>query len=151
EGQVRDVDAGTPFPPPKAEPSPTIRPEVFVGDDAAKNERIVRDNFAAKAKRFLRYIPLGSEAVAMYFCMLDGKTPLWVKGTVAAALALCILPLDALPDILPIVGMTDDAGVIAAALAAVSAYLTDEHRRKAADWLEAEQIVVEGKVRSEPA
>src|SRR5262249_43185933 len=90
----------------------SIHPEDYVGADEARNERIVRAGFVAKAKRYLNRLPLAHETVAMYFCMLDPKTPLWVKGTAAAALAYFILPADAIPDILPLVGMSDDAGVL---------------------------------------
>src|SRR4051794_35567809 len=115
-----------------------VRPEDYVGGDEATNERVVREGFAAKAKRYLNRIPLAQETVAMYFCLLDPGTPLWVKGTVAAALAYFLLPLDAIPDFLPIVGMSDDAGVLAAAFTAVSAHITDEHRARARAWMEAE-------------
>jgi uncharacterized membrane protein YkvA (DUF1232 family) len=74
----------------------------------------------------------------MYFCLLDPKTPVWVKGTAAAALAYFILPLDAVPDLLPIVGLSDDAGVLAAALTALSAHITDEHRTRAREWMAVE-------------
>lgn len=121
----------------------TIDPETYVGADEARNERVVRDKFARKAKRFLRQIPLAGEAVASYFTMLDPKTPLWVKGTVAAALAYFILPADAVPDLLPVLGMSDDAGVIAAAVAAISAFIRDEHRQQAREWLEDERIVID--------
>src|SRR5262245_59528840 len=93
----------------------SVRPEDYVGSDEAKNEQIVRAGFVAKAKRYLNRLPLAHETVAMYFCLLDPKTPLWVKGTVAAALAYFVVPLDAIPDLLPIVGLSDDAGVLAAA------------------------------------
>src|SRR4051812_19897843 len=83
-----------------------IRPEDYVGDDEARNEAIVREGFIPKAKRFLRQIPIATEVIAMYYCMLDSKTPLWVKGIVAAALAYFILPVDAIPDIIPIIGMS---------------------------------------------
>jgi uncharacterized membrane protein YkvA (DUF1232 family) len=115
-----------------------IRPEAYVGDDERKNEQVVRKGFAAKAKRYLNRIPLAHETVAMYFCLLDPKTPLWVKGTAAAALAYFILPLDAIPDLLPVVGLSDDASVLAAALAALTTHITDEHRARARVWMEAE-------------
>ena len=83
---------------------------------------------------------MASEVVAMYFCMLDPTTPLWVKGTVAAALAYFILPLDAIPDLIPLAGLGDDAGVLTAALTAITAHITAEHRRKARAWLDAESI-----------
>jgi uncharacterized membrane protein YkvA (DUF1232 family) len=120
-----------------------INPETYVGPDEARNERVVRQGFARKARRFLRHVPLASEAVAAYFTMQDPKTPLWVKGTVASALAYFILPFDAVPDLLPVLGMTDDAGIIAAAIAAVSTYIRDEHRRQAREWLEVEHIIID--------
>jgi len=115
-----------------------IKPEFYVGSDEPHNEEVVRERFAAKAKRYLRQLPLAHETVAMYFCLLDGRTPIWVKATAAAALAYFILPLDAVPDLLPIVGLSDDASVIAAALTAVAAHITAEHRDKARAWMDAE-------------
>jgi uncharacterized membrane protein YkvA (DUF1232 family) len=117
-----------------------VDPEKYVGADEARNEQIVRERFSAKAKRYLNRVPLAYETVAMYFCLLDRNTPLWVKGTAAAALAYFILPFDAVPDLLPFVGLSDDAGVLAAALSAVSAHITDEHRARARAWMEAEAV-----------
>jgi uncharacterized membrane protein YkvA (DUF1232 family) len=124
-----------------ASPAEPIRPEDFVGSDESRNEQIVREGFAATAKRFLRVLPMASEVVAMYFCLLDSRTPFWVKGTIAAALAYFILPVDAIPDILPVVGLSDDAGVLTAAFSAVSAHVTPEHRSKAKQWIRDEKIV----------
>jgi uncharacterized membrane protein YkvA (DUF1232 family) len=118
-----------------------IRPEEYVGSDEARNEQAVREGFVLKAKRYLRRLPMAEEVVAMYFCMLDGRTPLWVKGTAAAALAYFILPADAIPDILPIVGLSDDVSVLAAALTAISAHVTAEHRQKAQAWMEHEHLI----------
>lgn len=115
-----------------------VRPEDYVGSDEAKNEQVVREGFVAKARRSLSHLPLAHETVALYFCLLDPKTPFWVKGTAAAALAYFILPLDAIPDLLPLAGLSDDAGVLAAALTAVSAHITDEHRARAKAWMAAE-------------
>jgi len=120
-----------------------IRPEDYVGDDVSRNERTVRDGFAAKAKRFLREVPMAGEVVALYFAMLDPKTPLWVKGTAAAALAYFILPIDAVPDLLPLVGLGDDLSVLSAALAAVSTHITEEHRARARGWLRDEQVIID--------
>ncbi len=102
-----------------------------MGSDAVRNMQMVRDQFVDKAKGFLRGVPMASEIVALYFCMLDSKTPMWVKGAAAAALAYFILPIDAVPDMLPIVGLSDDLSVLSAALAALSSYITEEHRERA--------------------
>jgi uncharacterized membrane protein YkvA (DUF1232 family) len=117
----------------------TVRAEDYVGHDHAKHERIVNEGFVAKAKRFLRHLPMATEVVAMYFCMLDAKTPLWVKTTVAAALAYFILPTDAIPDFIPVVGLGDDVGILTAALTAISTHVTSEHRERAQEWMEQEQ------------
>src|SRR3954454_23999351 len=114
-----------------------IQPEFYVGSDEPHNEEVVRERFAAKAKRYLRQLPLAKETVAMYFCLLDSRTPIWVKATAAAALAYFILPLDAVPDLLPIVGLSDDASVLTAAFAAIAAHVTGEHHARAREWMEA--------------
>ncbi len=118
-----------------------VDPGDFVGRDDSANERAVREGFVAKAKRYLNRLPMAESTVAMYFCMLDPKTPLWVKGIAAAALAYFILPLDAVPDILPVVGLGDDASVLAAALTAVSAHVTAEHRASAREWMAHEHLL----------
>jgi uncharacterized membrane protein YkvA (DUF1232 family) len=128
---------GTPTAPLQAE---VVQPEDFVGSDRAHNEQVVKEGFLNKARRYLRHLPMADEAVAGYFCMLDARTPVWVKGTVAAALAYFILPTDAIPDILPVIGLSDDAAVLTAALTAITSHLTDEHRSRARQWLQTEQI-----------
>jgi uncharacterized membrane protein YkvA (DUF1232 family) len=124
-----------------------IRPEDFVGHDPAANERAVRTGFVAKAKHYLGRLPIAEDVVALYFCLLDGKTPVWVKGVAAAALAYFVLPLDAIPDWLPVIGLGDDLSVLSAALAAVSTNLTADHRAKARAWLREEHIVAPGSER----
>jgi len=117
-----------------------VRAEDFVGYDEVKNERVVREGFIVKAKRYLRFLPMATEVVAMYYCMLDAKTPMWVKATVAAALAYFILPVDAIPDFIPVVGLGDDVGVLTAALTAVTTHVTNEHRERAQEWIEQEHL-----------
>lgn len=87
-------------------------------------------NFLKKARHFVGYVPFTKDAVAMYFCMIDSRTPLHAKGVIASALAYFLSPVDAIPDVIAGIGFTDDVGVIAT-IATVSAHITDEHRRKA--------------------
>jgi uncharacterized membrane protein YkvA (DUF1232 family) len=42
-----------------------------------------------------------------------------------------VIPVDAVPDILPALGFTDDAAVIAATLQLLAAYILPEHREAA--------------------
>lgn len=124
-----------------------MRPEDFVGEDAVKNEEKVREGFFLKARKSLKHLPMARETVALYYCMIDSKTPLWVKGMVAAALAYFIMPIDAIPDILPLIGFGDDAGVLAATIAAVTAHIKPEHLDKATAWIHGEVPDLEGKAR----
>lgn len=70
-------------------------------------------------------------ALKMYYAAQDPETPIWAKGVIYGALGYFISPIDAIPDVAPIVGYTDDLTVVAAALAAVAANIKDEHVEKA--------------------
>lgn len=95
------------------------------------NEDIVTKNFWTKTKKIAGKIPFTKDAIAMYYCAVDAKTPLWAKGIAFGALAYFISPIDAIPDALIGLGYTDDAAIIAAGIRAISGQVTDEHKKKA--------------------
>lgn len=99
-------------------------------------EEYVERTLWTKIKQTAAKVPFIPDVVAMYYTVRDAKTPFWARATIIAALAYFILPIDTIPDILPFVGFSDDAGAIAAALAAVGTHMTDEHRQKAREALE---------------
>ncbi|QOR40088.1 DUF1232 domain-containing protein [Billgrantia diversa] len=70
-------------------------------------------------------------ALKMYYSAQDPNTPLWAKTTIYGALGYFISPLDAIPDLTPFLGYTDDMGVLAGALAIVAARINDKHREQA--------------------
>ncbi len=70
-------------------------------------------------------------ALKMYYSARDPNTPLWAKTTIYGALGYFISPIDAIPDLTPFLGYTDDMGVLAGALAIVAAHINDKHREKA--------------------
>ena len=49
-----------------------------------------------------------------------------------AALAYFILPFDLIPDMIPALGFTDDAALLAAVIGLVSSHITPTHRAAAA-------------------
>lgn len=100
---------------------------VGVAENSRREER-VRGQFWRTAKRAARQVPFMTELVAAYFCALDGKTPLRVRGTLLAALAYFVLPLDIIPDFILGLGFTDDITVLATAIGAISAHITSAHR-----------------------
>ncbi len=74
-------------------------------------------------------------ALTMYYSARDPDTPLWAKTTIYAALGYFIVPFDAIADITPITGYSDDLGVLVAAVATVAAHIKAEHREHAAEKL----------------
>lgn len=72
-----------------------------------------------------------SPTLRMYYSARDPATPVWARTTLYGALGYFISPIDAIPDITPVLGYTDDIGVMAAATAVVAMHITEEHIYKA--------------------
>lgn len=87
--------------------------------------------FWRKVRRALARIPFGEDLLAAYYCALDRHTPAYVRGVLLGAIAYFLLPVDAIPDVLAGFGFTDDATVLAAAIAAVGRHLEPRHREQA--------------------
>jgi len=92
--------------------------------------------FWAKVRRVLAQIPFAEDLIAAYYCALDRDTPAYVRAVLCGAIAYFVLPFDMVPDILAGIGFTDDASVLAAALAAVGRHLQPKHRAQARQSLE---------------
>lgn len=77
---------------------------------------------------------LGRETVEkilwLYYASRRPQTPKWAKTLIYSTLAYFILPVDAIPDFIPISGYTDDVTAIAAALATLAAYVDDDVKRR---------------------
>jgi uncharacterized membrane protein YkvA (DUF1232 family) len=101
----------------------------------ARDERTVKDKFWEALKRVGRNLPFAEDLVASYYCATDPTTDFKVKATLLGALAYFILPIDVIPDMLPVIGFTDDAAVLALAIKTVAAALKPEHRDKARETL----------------
>jgi len=71
-------------------------------------------------------------ALQLYYTAQSPNVPTWARAVIYGALGYFITPIDAIPDLTPIVGYTDDLGVLVAALAAVMAYVTPEVMERAA-------------------
>lgn len=70
-------------------------------------------------------------ALMLYYAAQRDETPPWAKAVVYSALGYLILPIDAIPDALPVVGYADDAGVLTAAVATIAAYIDQGVRERA--------------------
>jgi uncharacterized membrane protein YkvA (DUF1232 family) len=96
--------------------------------NAARDEARVRRDFWPKLRRSAARLPFAEDLVAAYYCAFDRRTPRRVQAILLGALAYFVLPFDFVPDMLPILGFTDDAAVLATALRVVAAHITPEHR-----------------------
>lgn len=98
------------------------------GRDEGDGEESLRRAFWRKTRRVAARIPFAEDLLAAYYCAFDRTTPLHVKATLIGAIAYFILPVDAIPDVLPVIGFTDDAAVLATAIKLVAGHITPVHR-----------------------
>lgn len=68
------------------------------------------------------------KGLVLYFTWEDKDTPLWAKATIVGALGYFISPIDAVPDVLPVVGYSDDLAVLVGALATVASSIKKAHK-----------------------
>ncbi len=76
------------------------------------------------------------KALYLFYAAQSPSTPKWARRVMYGALGYFILPLDAIPDLAPLVGYTDDISVMAAALATVAFYITPEIKQQAHQTLD---------------
>ncbi len=105
--------------------------EVLGPEEAEEKEAWVRASFWPTVRKALRAIPFIDEVAAAYYAMLDPTTPRGARLTLVAALAYFVAPFDLIPDFILGIGFLDDASVLAAAIAAVSGSVKEEHREAA--------------------
>jgi len=74
----------------------------------------------------------------LYYAMKDNSVSLKTKLFIAASLGYFILPTDAIFDLTPIIGYSDDLGVLLFALKQISSAITpavkENARRKIEEW-----------------
>lgn len=101
----------------------------------AADEADLRRRFWEKLKGLAARLPFAEDLVAAHYCAFDRQTPLHVKAALVGAIAYFVLPCDFIPDVLPVIGYSDDAAVLATALKLVSSHITPDHREAARQTL----------------
>ena len=100
-------------------------------DRLAEDREAVRRRFWRKLKRIAARLPFAEDLLAAYYCAFDKQTPRHVQASLLGAIAYFILPFDFVPDMLPMLGFTDDAAVLATAIKLVASHITSDHREAA--------------------
>jgi uncharacterized membrane protein YkvA (DUF1232 family) len=101
------------------------------GAGMEQDERLVRERFWSKLRASVTRIPFAEDAVAGFYCATDSSTPTKSKAILLGALAYFVMPVDAVPDFLALLGFTDDAAVLMAAVQTVRANLRPGHYDRA--------------------
>jgi uncharacterized membrane protein YkvA (DUF1232 family) len=100
-------------------------------DRLAQDPESLRRRFWSKLKRVAAQLPFAEDLLAAYYCAFDSQTPRHVHAGLLGAIAYFVLPFDFVPDMLPLLGFTDDAAVLATAIRMVMTHITPEHREAA--------------------
>ena len=86
-------------------------------------------------------------ALSLYYLLLDKEVPTSSKTIIIAALSYFIFPLDSIPDMTPIIGYSDDLGILYVSLSQLAKYLSPEIlakvREKIMEWFGDEKIVAQ--------
>ena len=110
------------------------------GDTAShavgQDEPTLQRRFWRKLGRYVAVIPFAEDLLAAYYCAFDRATPHKVRAVLIGTLASFVVPADAIPDILPALGFTDDAAVLAGAIKYVAGHIKPVHREAARAKLE---------------
>ena len=74
-------------------------------------------------------------ALTLYNTSKDTATPAWAKTVIYGALGYFISPIDAIPDLTPLIGYSDDLGVLVVAAATLVSHIKKEHKDNAKQTL----------------
>lgn len=96
-------------------------------------------SFKQKLQQFAKTagLQVAYAALLLFYLMKEPSVSVKAKVTIAAALGYFILPTDAIPDLAPLVGFSDDLGVLIFALSQISNNITPEVQHKAKNQLRA--------------
>jgi len=89
--------------------------------------------FWIKIKKFTRAagVKVSYSALLLYYTYRRKETPKWAKKIIIGALGYFVSPIDAIPDLTPFLGYTDDLSVMAFALTTLAFFVNQEVKDKA--------------------
>ena len=67
----------------------------------------------------------------LFYAYRRKETPYWARNIILGTLGYFLAPFDAIPDFTPVLGYTDDVGVLSFGLVTIACYVNDEVRDNA--------------------
>lgn len=95
------------------------------------------EGFWDKLTRFARVAgrEVVEKALWLFYALQQPRLPVWARTVIMGALGYFIFPADAIPDVVPLAGYSDDLGALAAAVGMVAMYIDDSVRARADETL----------------
>lgn len=86
-----------------------------------------------KIGKYAKQIGLKSvySSLLLFYAYRRKDTPGWAKRIILGVLGYMLMPFDAIPDLSPIIGYTDDLGVLSFGLVTIASYINEEVREQA--------------------
>ncbi len=96
-------------------------------------DRFSENGFWKTLNHYARKIGLKAvySALLLFYAYRQPETPYWAKRIIIGTLGYLLSPIDAIPDLSPIIGYTDDIGVLAFGVVTVAAYINEKVRTQA--------------------
>jgi len=69
-------------------------------------------------------------ALLLFYAFRRKETPTWAKNIIIGVLGYLISPIDFIPDLTPIIGYTDDIGVLSFGLVTIACFVNNEVKQK---------------------
>ena len=92
------------------------------------NKQFSENLFWIKVKKMVRSagVKVVYSALLLFYTYRRRETPKWAKKVIIGALGYFISPIDAIPDLTPFLGYTDDLSVLAFALSTLAFFINNE-------------------------
>ena len=100
---------------------------------AVSQKHFTEEKFTAKLLKYAKKmgVKISYYSLLLFYAFKSPHTPKKAKLTIAGALGYLILPLDIIPDFIPIIGFTDDFAVIAYAIFRIIKHIDDDIKGQA--------------------
>jgi len=97
------------------------------------NKQFSENLFWIKVKKMARSagVKVVYSALLLFYTYRRRETPKWAKKVIIGALGYFISPIDAIPDLTPFLGYTDDLSVLAFALSTLAFFINKEVKENA--------------------